>query len=161
MQAEKKYNDLGSGITVTIFGILYLAFSFSIKVTKLGGSTSSRMFPQLIAVIFIFLGVMLIIRSLKHRVVGGQEGQAPAKFGKKYQRVLSVFVISFLYVLLMNILGFIIATPLYLYAFILVLSPKDGKKNHLRDVVIAIVATALLYFGFRYGFSMMLPRGIL
>jgi hypothetical protein len=42
-----------------------------------------------------------------------------------------------------------------------VLTPAKKKSRIVVNIIISAIATAALFFMFRYGFSMILPKGIL
>jgi len=157
---RKSKSDLGPGLVVTLFGILYFAFSFSIHVSRLGGSTSSRLVPQIMGIIFISMGLILVGRGIKQKKTGAtaKESFDAKAFFFKYRRIFAVFGLSFAYVLLLSLFGFIIMTPLYLYALMLVLTPQNAKKQYIFNIFMAVVVTMILYVLFRYGFKMILPR---
>lgn len=157
---RKNKSDLGPGLIITFFGILYLAFSFTIHVSRLGGSTSSRLVPQIVGIIFISMGLILVRRGIKQKMVGDMKKEPfdVQVFFFNYRRILAVFGLSFAYVFLLSLFGFLIITPLYLYALMLVLTPKNAKRRYICDIFMALVVTMILYVLFRYGFKMILPR---
>ena len=164
-----KYKDFISGLVISIVGVVYYIQSFSIRVTRVGGNFNSRMFPQLIAVSFIVLGLLLASREFKavfaslrgRNTASNSDGEeSDATTGSSF-KVLQIFLISFAYVLLLVVTGFLVATPIFIFVFIRILTPRTAKFNLRFSIVLAVISTAVLYLMFRYGFSMILPRGIL
>ena len=58
--------------------------------------------------------------------------------------------------------GFILSTMVYLLLQMLVLSPDDERdpKHIIRLVIIDVIFTLVVFFLFRYGFKIVLPAGI-
>jgi putative tricarboxylic transport membrane protein len=167
----KSWKNMYSGAVVVICGAFYYIAALSIRITKVGGAFHSRMVPQMIAVFIIALGFCLMARDIipwlkgkGHGTIGSEEETDTLSIpewikGKK--EVFLIFVLSFFYVGLLQVVGFIISTPFFLYCFITILSPSGRKKRHIFNILLSIVVTIVLYFLFRYGFTMMLPRGFL
>ena len=51
-------------------------------------------------------------------------------------------------------------TPLFLFALIMLITPKSVRKP-VKFIVLSVVTSVLVYVVFRYGFSVQLPMGIL
>ncbi len=173
---KRKYKDVVAGVFFILFGAVYFLFSFSIRLTNIGGAHGSRLIPQIVAILLMAMGLLLALRDvvpmIKNRTAssagdavsvgtGGTLGQRLKAWLKPYRKVLAIFVLSFAYTAVMELLGFIIATPLYLLAMMKVLTPAKKKSRIVVNIIISAIATAALFFMFRYGFSMILPKGIL
>jgi len=79
-----------------------------------------------------------------------------------YKRVISSIILVLIYVFILQPIGFIISTLLYLMFQMVVLSPDDERdgKHIIRLAVINVVFTLAVFFLFRYGFKIVLPAGI-
>ncbi|MFA6633621.1 MAG: tripartite tricarboxylate transporter TctB family protein, partial [Kiritimatiellia bacterium] len=65
-----------------------------------------------------------------------------------------------LYLALIPILGYIIASTLYIFGQILILN-RSNKQHYLRYATISIFSAVLTYLLFVKVFSVMIPAGIL
>ena len=75
--------------------------------------------------------------------------------------VFETFVAIFIYVTIIDPLGFLLSTVVYLIAQMIILYPeKLTEKKLILFVVISIVASAAIYYIFRNVFYLMLPAGI-
>lgn len=165
---SKKYNNLISGLVVMVLGVAYYIQSFSIRVTRVGGDYNSRMFPQLIAIVFIVMGLLLALRNVRslfeRPTVQDQPdtGAVAAKisFWALHKKVIIIFLISFTYVGLMMVFGYLIATPIFMFCFMLILTPKTLNHRFVFNIVLSLASSFLFYVMFRYGFTMILPKGI-
>ena len=70
------------------------------------------------------------------------------------------FVLLFVYDLLLKTVGFVILTPVYLFLQMLLIAPKD-KRKPVWFVVLGMLTTAVIYMIFTWGFSIILPMGLL
>ena len=73
---------------------------------------------------------------------------------------LQTFAVIIAYILLMDPLGFILSTVLYLFVQMLVLAPKE-KRNYLLFILTAVIFTGIVFVAFRIGFQQLLPRGVI
>lgn len=66
------------------------------------------------------------------------------------------------YVFVLQPVGFIVSTLVFLPLQMLVLSPEDkrGKKDIMMLLIIDVIFTMAVFFLFRYGFKIVLPAGI-
>lgn len=63
------------------------------------------------------------------------------------------------YVALMAPLGFPIATAVYLFVQFIVLTPRSVRPSMATYALIAVIAAAVIFVTFRYGFGLLLPAG--
>ena len=79
-----------------------------------------------------------------------------------YKRVLLSALLVLIYVFVLQPVGFIVSTLVYLPLQMLVLSPDDqrGKKQIIQLLIIDVIFTMIVFFLFRYGFKIVLPAGI-
>lgn len=75
--------------------------------------------------------------------------------------VLTTFALIACYVFFLDKLGFIITTALYLIGQILLLATKKQRKRWYLIIPFSIVIAVVIYYVFYYGFSLLLPAGLL
>ncbi len=172
---EKQYK---SGKSDLITGGLFCAFSaaYFILATQIPipGSLKASLLdassiPKLWGGMMFVLGVILALRGLKKIQGAKKEGYQPQSGGgvarlKKFildsRAAIGMFVILFVYIAILQPVGFLISTILFLFGEFYILTRKEERK----PLVIALLAVAFgvgIYALFRYGFSMPLPRGII
>lgn len=122
----------------------------------------SKIFPQLVsAVTFIFCiyaigkNVWKTKAEIKNSAGETKEEPSPAK-PKKINHLLLI-VIAFLYVALMEPIGFIITT----IALFIALPAVLGNRKWKVLIPVAIISTIVFYLIFQKGFFVNLPAGIL
>ncbi len=158
----KKYGDI-------VVGIIFMAISAAMIVMALQLPKSAiidigpEFMPLVIGSVTFILAALLTIFSvigLKGRLAALEGEAAP---DCDYKRVISSFILMLIYVFVLQPVGFIISTLVYLILQILVLSPADkrGKKEIIQIIIIDVLFTVIVFFLFRYGFKIILPTGLL
>ena len=132
----KKYGDICVSIFFLVVGIALIigarAFPKS-AVVEIGPD----FMPTVIGVIIVLLSAILLAQR-------------------------SSLILSLVYVFVLQPVGFIISTFVYLFGQIFVLAPdeKRTKKDIILYLIIDVVFVLVVFFLFRYGFKIVLPAGI-
>ena len=147
--------DIIFGIIVLLFGAAY--FSMTLNVPAKSG-VDARTVPLVLSGIFIVLGVLQLI-SVAARPASGKDQEKAAALDRKTVAVTAGLILC--YVLLLDFLGFIVASSLYLFAQMHVLKPETQKKNYALYAFISIVSSASVYYIFNLCFDLLLPEGLL
>lgn len=158
--------DLIVGAFLLVFSGVYLGMSGSIKTTLNNGIGGSKFMPRVIGVGLLIIGVVLVAANLRklwresREEAGEEKASAPAKKKVDKPSVCITFALLLAYTLLLERVGFLICTALYLTAQIWILSPKDTRKLW-RVFLIAVVADLVIYLLFTRAFSLVLPMGLI
>lgn len=110
----------------------------------------SRLVPTFISIFAIVLATLLLLRTKR-----GKKEEALDFSGSKAALVMAVLLI--LYVILIEVLGFYIITPFYLYTAMWVL----GQKNKKIMLAISLLMPLGVYLFFDLLLSMQIPEGLL
>jgi putative tricarboxylic transport membrane protein len=120
---------------------------------------NSRFFPYLIAG-FLFLASLFeffaCIRRLSRARAPGDAKAGMDKAG--IFRIAATLLLLGAYVALLNTLGFLIMTVVYLFGQILLLTP-DWKRHIPFAACLSAAASGLIYWTFAHVLTLMLPRG--
>ena len=137
------------------------------------GTLGADFFPKILAILLALAGAALLIGSLRREKAPGaapapvgtpsRTGAARQRFGEGlayYKFVIIGFVSFLIYVGLMDFLGYIIASLLFMPVLMWILGPRTRRSAAV------IAATALgMTFGIYYSFSHLLqvylPEGLL
>jgi putative tricarboxylic transport membrane protein len=115
---------------------------------------SSKMFPQLVFVVMILLGILLFIQTFMHREAEEKEGDVgKALIRPKRLMILGLFVA---YLLIMPIVGFIETTAVFAVVAMMSLSPQR-KKDLPVSLLISGGLVGLIYLVFDYWLQVFLP----
>lgn len=114
-------------------------------------SEGSASFPVTVGWILIGLTTLLLVQTLTGKT--GQRKKAEDTIPAKFHLAAGLSVI---YVLLVNVAGYIVMTPLYLFALIVGL----GFRNMKIAAIISAIVTAFVYLGFKIALGVPIPEGI-
>lgn len=149
-----------SSIVYICIAVFLFAGSFAIPATT-SDVLGSRFFPRLTSVLMLILGVQLLLSSNVKLKKMPKEAEEEKK-DRLSKPFLLTALILFLYYILVQWIGFIITSILYLVAQSVILMPdediRDPKKMRT-PLVVAIVLPIILYFIFLKGFQIQLPVG--
>jgi putative tricarboxylic transport membrane protein len=144
-----------------ISGIFWLCFSILIIIQsyRLGLGTLHQPGPGFLFFwVNILLGIMSLVILIRAWVNKKTEGVQPALFGgQNISKIIFVLLSLFLYVILMETLGFLLVT-LLLFIFLLGIIEK---KRWLTTVFVSVVVTVISYLIFEIWLKSMLPKGLL
>jgi len=144
-----------------ISGTFWLCFSVLIIIQsyRLGLGTMRQPGPGFLFFwVNILLGIMSLVTLIRAWVGKKAERAQPALFeGQNISKIIFVLLSLFLYVILMETLGFILMTFL-LFVFLL---GMIEKKRWLMTVFVSVVVTVISYVIFEIWLKSMLPKGLL
>ncbi|WP_321992769.1 tripartite tricarboxylate transporter TctB family protein [Marispirochaeta aestuarii] len=116
---------------------------------------SPRVFPQFVAVCTMIFSAMLIVKNV--RLLAGKDTVVQEKKKPDSQFAVRFGVFSaagILYVLLIDKIGYLIATPILIAATMLLFN----EKRRYRVLLVSVLTTLILYMLFRMVFRVPLPR---
>jgi len=151
-----KRNELIAGLAMLGAGIAYLVLTMNLPRR---GTIDAAFVPWVLAVALCLLGALQLWVWRKLPDKSAEPSEKPEAID--YPTVIKSMALVLLYTALMQPLGFVITTVLYLYAQFIVLTPADEKVKHLQYVLIAVVSAVLIFYIFRHGFDLLLPVGLL
>lgn len=169
LMEQKIKKDLGIGLFFFLLAIAYFAGTFSIESYNPFGDAglSSKIVPQILAVIMAVLGLSTVIQSafkLKKRNADKNFAEASGTSVRINRNVFGKFVFAIalltVYIFLFDKLGFIISTILYLSAMIFLLLPRKNAKTGIFTVLFSLAVSFLVYTIFNNLLGLILPRGV-
>ena len=142
-----------------VFGALFMllsVFLFAMTFTfpEITIALSPTVFPRFVTVCLFVLSSLLLVQG-----IGKQRKERPAKQREKIDRAyLLRFILlaaaGLLYTRIIRYTGYVVATPLFVAAAMLVFA----ERKWYRIVLISAGTTAVLYLVFRMVFRVPLPR---
>lgn len=159
-------------------GVFFYIITFGTK-SFTTGTIKADTIPKALAVILFGLGVCIVLRwviiTRKNQKAGQSApemdnasesaaaddpaAEKPSRKNAIYQKATTpiTLVLIFLYIFIMNQLGFVISTVLYLSAQITLLSTELSWKSFLKSFVVALIAAILIFLIFGKAFKLPLP----
>lgn len=154
------------------FAISIICISLYLMMKSFSYPANSSFFPRILSILLLALSLIVLLKLFRQRIGGGllkkrEEQTSIEKFGmEKYKSrkrsiwrnpVIIVFLSLVLYVGITPLIGFFMASILYMFIFLLL----NGLRNWLVLLVISIVPVAILYFSFSIFFNILFPTGYL
>ncbi len=158
---NSKRNDLITGIVLALFSLWYLYEAFSIRIFAGMGKAvvNSTTMPKIWAVCMLLLAAALIFRSIRAPAPKGNGDKTSASsWIKENSEVWCTFAALFIYAALLEPLGFIIASILYIFAQTIILMGKENR-NYVKAGIIAVVCSVASYYVFVHWLAVLLPVG--
>ena len=158
-----------SGGVLMLAALFYFVNAFSIRVfSGLGKSViDSSTMPKIWGVCLFLLSFTIFIRGIKEMKAAKAllSQSAGTKFSltnsiRENYAVIGTFIILAIYILLLNTVGFIIMTAIYLFCQILILTQPQKRRVTL-TAGIAVVFSLAIYFLFVKALYIILPGGLL
>jgi putative tricarboxylic transport membrane protein len=162
--------NLIAGCVLLTCSLAYGFLTIQLPDRGLPNTPGPAFFPWLITGLLTILSAALLVQGLRGHtglltilsaalLVQGLRGQVrsaqavPSLVTPRGWLALGVFVV---YLFLLPMLGFVTAS----IPFFAVLTLLYGQQNRVLVVLTAVAVPVLLFVVFRYGFQMLLPRGV-
>lgn len=152
-----KRNDFIAGMMIVVFSLVML-WGLRFTPDYKGVNLPAILWPRFLLRLFLVLGVILVITSVKSLFTRkGETAAVPRGTGEggDVTRLALIILLSVSYLVLINYVGFALATPVFTYLFMWFL----GEKNKKRNLLVAIIADILFIVIFAKIVGIPLPRG--
>jgi len=158
MRSLRNNRDFAVGLTVTLIGavIYFVVLPSQLETAAEEGGVTLALFPKLASGVITFLGLLMTIGSLVG-AAAAQRKRAPRLTRMQKIQVTAAVVIMGLYLVAMDLVGFVISTPLFVFGFMLFL----GARKMWLMALMAVLLTAATYFAFDSFVGVPLPSGTL
>jgi len=160
--ALRDYRDLITGSAVILGAVAMFVASANLKDFAAIGVGASFM-PRLTALLLFIVGLVIAASTWR---TGGRnreplkaEAAEPGVFGGLPAVLLSM-VLMFIYLALLDPLGFLLSSVLYAFAQMIVLT-KDGNRRYGLFGLCAVLTAIAAYYLFVNVFDISLPAGLL
>ncbi len=148
------------GIFTIALGVAIYAASFGIRDFAAVG-VGATFFPRLASIGFVILGAILTVQAIKEpkAVAATSVSSESTNSSKKNFSVLYSMGLFIVYLALMQTLGYIVCSALYIFIQTLILKPRSQKKYILYGII-AVISSLTTYLLFVRVFGIMIPTGI-
>jgi putative tricarboxylic transport membrane protein len=155
---EKRFADLAVAVAVIVLGIGVGAGSFGIPFGAGYDQIGPRFFPSVVAAGLTLLGSVLAVAALRAKGLRPAAAEAANSGISANRRALGFLAAALLLnLILLERAGFVVASS----ALFWLAARGFGSERPVRDAVIALLLSLLVYAAFTQGLGLTLPRGIL
>jgi hypothetical protein len=141
------------GALLTLFGGWYLWLTTAAPQRRLPHDPGIMFVPRILASTLIFLGALLIFQQIFPRLPRPNEVPPDRLGSREWLQTFGLFGLTVAYTALLPWLGFLLVTPVYLVAAMVV----SGAGWRPRTGVVALAVTGVIYVSFIYFFKVSLP----
>jgi putative tricarboxylic transport membrane protein len=150
--------ELAFAGSLLILGIIVVFDTANMLVPPASGTVGPQIFPYLVSGFLILVSLGIIVQVLRGNL-GQPEG---TEFGETIEKtdfktLLLVAGSMATYPLLIERAGFIVATTVVFFG----VSFAFGAKNVVKNLIISVIFSAIVYFSFTRGLNVNLPSGIM
>jgi putative tricarboxylic transport membrane protein len=150
--------ELAFAGSLLILGVIVVFDTANMLVPPASGTVGPQIFPYLVSGFLILVSIGIIVQVLRGNL-GQPEG---TEFGETIEKtdfktLLLVAGSMATYPLLIERAGFIVATTVVFFG----VSFAFGAKNVVKNLIISVIFSAIVYFSFTRGLNVNLPSGIL
>lgn len=150
-----KQRELTVGVVMLLAGAAYLLATHYVPDRP---GVDSATVPTILGVLMCILGAVQVRAAL---ALGREADRQQAAAAVDYGTTLKTVALIVAYTALLNSVGFLITTALYLFVQFVVLTPADQKPRYALYAAIALVTSVAVYALFRYAFDLVLPVGLI
>lgn len=168
MKTKYKMNMI-TGAVIFAFGLAYFILSWQIANFKGLGAPpiDAKFVPRLWGGLLMLLSLIVFLRGLREYLQLKKEGKIEKKTGGplkakivENREVILTFICLLIYIWLLQPVGFIIMSALYIFAESMILTPKEKRKPWIA-LIVGVVAAVVVDYAFVNLLHVLLPAGIL
>ena len=141
------------GALLSLFGGWYLWLTTSAPQRRLPHDPGIMFVPRILASTLVFLSALLIFQQIFPRLPRPKEVPPERLGSREWLQTFGLFGLTATYTLLLPWLGFLLVTPVYLIAAMLL----SGARSRASTGVTAVIVTGVIYVSFVYFFRVSLP----
>lgn len=158
-----KRADLAMALVVILVGAFYFFLASQMRIGRTYDPLGPAALPKILAIVFILGSLWIVINRLRTwrrtsgwRVEAEGEVDTPG-YPASFKPVLLLVILTALYIGSLSVIGFVIATPLWLALGLLVLAVRSWKQI----VGVSLGLTGILFLVFEILLKVHLPMGFL
>jgi len=148
---NNKSVDIGVGLGLCILSVwvFWYAGNYAGKGVNAYGPD---FFPKVLSVIMFLCSSLLIFRA----VAGFSVSALETTDSRGFVRAAISLVLAIIYLFFMKLVGFFIATVIFLYALMALL----GQSGQITRILVSLIVPTLIYAAFIFFFKIPLPEGV-
>jgi len=148
-----------TGFFAVALGGIYLIATLNLRHPTMGDPTGPKVFPLIVAILLIFLGVLLLMKEIitpkERRSI--LSFQLPAEGKKVLIRIVITAIAGIIYGLVLVPLGYLISTTVFMLGLMFLVNTFARWKQ---NIMVSFGFSLVTYIGFATLLHLSLPRGI-
>jgi putative tricarboxylic transport membrane protein len=151
------------GVALAFLALALILLFTTFQIRQGGGysAVGPRVFPLAVSLGLLALSILFLLRTTLFPDTELAEQAAAEEAATHWPTVGLLALLLVLYVFALGILGYLVATALFIPAGAAVLRWRVGGATLVRDLIIGLILAALVYFTFTRFLGVRLPAGIL
>ncbi len=157
-------SDIILGACMAVFAALFYAETYRFQPVALRNTVDATFVPRVLGVIVLMCSLLLFFQGIRRRRRALAAGEVEEVVGKSSvagrTRVGLVAVVLFTAACCFERLGFILTMPPMMFALFVIIE-KPCRRRWTLYFFSSLLAPVVVFFIFYYGFSTLLPMGVL
>lgn len=150
----KKKAEIIWALIFIAYGSLFYYLSLDLRPSP-GPDVGGAFYPRLLVYATLILSLKLIYNAFKRE---RKDSESLFDFENGgFLKVISVVIISFIYLYLLDIVGFLLLTPVYLFLLLTIIE----AKNFYYRIFISVLTTIIVMYVFQNFLNVPFPGGLL
>lgn len=154
-----------TGLLIDIFAILFYYETYHFQLVKNVNTVNASFVPRILAVLVFICATLLLIQGWKAycRIPAGQRtvtDEEKRKGREGLLRIGQVFTVLLTAAIVFKKFGFLLTMPWMMFLLFIILEKKE-KRNYKLYLFLSLVLPIVMFIVFYFGFSQLLPMGIL
>ncbi|GBF12486.1 tripartite tricarboxylate transporter TctB family protein [Tepidibacillus infernus] len=145
-----------TGIVSILIGIVYSIQSYQLPKATVGNAWAPIYFPLGLGVLMAIFGVVMLVQGLaKGKANNGEQKQGKMKMTYTAKLIAFTSVVSIIYALLFDRIGYVLSTIFFLGAILFVV---NGVKQWKTNMIVSISFALGIYIVFSKFLGIILPK---
>jgi len=145
---------ISTGLVALLFGIIYSFQAFQLPKATVGNALAPLYFPLGLGILMAIFGFILIVQDIMKNGIVIKKTNKTAKISYTAKMITYTSVISILYALIFDKVGYVISTILFMAAILFAI---NGKKQWKINMIVSISFALIIYISFSKLLGIILP----
>lgn len=144
------------GVCIFIVGVIFFLETSNFANTSGGYTIAPSFFPRVVIIIMCLLAILMVVNSL--RVKGNNTFFTDIKqFSILHWRIFAMLALLFIYIFIMPLTGFIIASMIFLLGGFSLLIQERSKNIIIASISVALIMPVSIHWLFENVLRTILP----
>ena len=149
--------NLITGIIAVAIGGIYLVTAMLLPEMRMGDRLGPKLFPSIVGILAIASGIVLVIQERKPEKRSKKADFGFIRHKEVWLKILLTTIVGIAYGLVMDSLGFLIPTTLFMFF----ISTLINKGRLIQNFLLAVAFSVITYGVFAVALKLSLPRGFI